>query len=79
MGLDTVELVMEAEKHFDVSVPDKLAAKAETVEQFARLLCELRAKTESPIPYDAVLLQLQQMVAKMFGIPINVLYQRHAS
>jgi acyl carrier protein len=38
MGLDTVELVMEAEKLFDVSVPDELAAKTETVEQFAQLL-----------------------------------------
>jgi len=71
MGLDTVELVMEAEKHFGVSVSDERAEKTVTVEQFARLLCELRAQTSTPLPYDVVLLQLQQMIAKMFRIPIE--------
>lgn len=71
MGLDTVELVIAAEKHFNVSVPNERAAKTETVEQFALLLCELRAETTSPLPYNVVLLQLQQQVAKMFGIPIE--------
>ena len=71
MGLDTVELVMEAEKHFGVSVPDARAEKTVTVELFARLLCELRAQTTAPLPYDVVLLQLQQMVARQFKIPIE--------
>ncbi len=71
MGLDTVELVMEAERLFDVSVPDELAAKTETVGQFAQLLYELLAKSAPPLPYDAVLLQLQQMIAKSFAIPIE--------
>jgi len=31
----------------------------------------LRAQTSQPLPYDEVLLQLQQMVAKMFRIPIE--------
>jgi acyl carrier protein len=30
-SLDRVELIMEVEEHFDVSVPDALADKAETV------------------------------------------------
>ncbi|WP_411725978.1 hypothetical protein [Methyloglobulus sp.] len=46
---------MEAEKLFDVSVPDQLAAKTETVAQFAELLYELRAKSALPLPYDEVL------------------------
>ena len=71
MGLDTVELVLESEKYFGVSVPDKRAEKIETVEQFARLLCELRGQTPSPLPYDVVLLQLQQIVASRFMLPIE--------
>lgn len=71
MGLDTVELVLETEKYFGVSVPDERAEKTDTVEKYARLLCELRAQTESPLPYDEVLLQLQQIIAKMFKIPIQ--------
>ena len=49
MGLDTVELVLEAEKHFGVSVPDERTEKTETVEQFARLLCELRARASEKL------------------------------
>ena len=73
MGLDTVELVLEAEKYFSVSVPDQRAEKIETVEQFARLLCELRAETPSPLPYEVVLLQLQQVIASRFMIPIELI------
>lgn len=35
MGLDTVELVILAERHFKVTVPDERAAKTETVAEFA--------------------------------------------
>jgi acyl carrier protein len=31
MGLDSIELVMEVEKHFSISIPDQEAAKAYTV------------------------------------------------
>lgn len=71
MGLDTVELVLAAEKHFGVSVPDERAEKTVTVEQFARLLCELRSATAAPLTYEVVLLQLQQMIAMQFKIPIE--------
>ncbi len=71
MGLDAVKLIVEAEEHFGVSVPDDQLEKTATVGQFARLLCDLLATSEIPITYDAVLLQLQQMIAKMFKIPIN--------
>ena len=73
MGLDTVELVLEAEKYFGVLVPDERAEKIETVEQFARLLCELRGQTIVPLPYEAVLLQLQQIIASRFMIPIELI------
>ena len=71
MGLDTVELILEAEKRFGVSVPDEQAEKTITVEQFARLLCELRGRTAAPLPYEAVLPELQQMIAGQFNIPIE--------
>jgi acyl carrier protein len=71
MGLDAVKLIVEAEEHFGVSVPDAQLEKTATVDQFARLLCDLLAAAETPITYDAVLLQLQQIIAKLFNIPIN--------
>ncbi len=48
MGLDTIELVLAAEKCFGVSVPDERAEKTITVEQFARLLFELQAQLAHP-------------------------------
>ena len=71
MGLDTIELVLSAEQHFAVSVPDELAEKTITVEQFARLLYELRVQSGRPLAYEVVLLELRQLVAEQFGIPIE--------
>lgn len=70
MGLDTIELVLYTERHFGVSVPDERAERTVTVEQFAHLLCELRAQTPAPLVYAVVLLQLQQLIAKHFKIPL---------
>ena len=33
MGLDTVELVMAVEEHFEIEIPDEIAATLETVGQ----------------------------------------------
>ncbi|OAJ69778.1 hypothetical protein A7976_14305 [Methylobacillus sp. MM3] len=71
MGLDTVELVLEAERTFGVAVPDDLAQKTETVEEFAHLLYELKAKTSAPMPYEDVLIQLQRITSEMFHLPIE--------
>ena len=71
MGLDTIELVLAAEKHFGVSIPDERAGNTETVDTLARLLCELRARTATPLSYEEALLQLRHMIAGLFGIPIE--------
>lgn len=71
MGLDTIELVLAAEKHFGVSVPGERAEKTITVEQFAQLLYELRVQANDPMAFEDVLLELQKMVSKQFKIPIE--------
>ena len=71
MGLDTIELVLAAEKCFGVSVPDERAEKAITVEQFARLLFELQAQLAHSKSFEEVLLELRQLVSKQFKIPIE--------
>jgi len=53
--LDTVELIMEAEKLFGIKVPDDLAAKTETVGQFVNLIYELRLISDKPLSYDEIL------------------------
>ncbi len=38
MGLDTVELVLETEKHFDITFADSELENIETVELFCKLI-----------------------------------------
>jgi acyl carrier protein len=71
VGLDTVELVIEAEKLFDISIPDELAALTETVGQFVGLIYDLRVQIGKPVEKDEILLQLQHMISKSFAIPIE--------
>lgn len=71
MGLDTVELVMEAEQLFAVDVPDELAAKTETVGQFVKLIHELRMKADNPLAETEILFRLQRMISKKFAIPLE--------
>jgi acyl carrier protein len=71
VGLDTVELIMKAEKLFGIKVPDDLAAKTETVGQFVNLIYELRLISDKPLSYDEILLQLRQMIFKNFALPME--------
>jgi acyl carrier protein len=71
VGLDTVELVMEAEKLFDISIPDELAALTETVGQFVGLIYDLRLQTGKAVEKDEILLQLQHMISNRFAIAIE--------
>lgn len=40
-SLDTVELVMEMEKHFDISIPDEEADEIKTVQDFYPIIDRL--------------------------------------
>lgn len=40
MGLDTVELIVEIEKSFDISIPDEVAERISTVGQLAHYIYE---------------------------------------
>ncbi len=71
MGLDTVELVLEVEKQFDVLIPDERAATTETVGQLAALVCELREQSGAPLPCDEVRARLRKMISDQFAIPLD--------
>ena len=71
MGLDGVELIVEAEKFFGVAVPDERLVHTDTVGEFARLLADLRFESGSPLAYEEVLRQLRQIISQMFNIPLE--------
>lgn len=71
MGLDTVELLWDAEKHFGVSISQEQAEDIVTVEQFAQVLWQLQQHSNSALSYGQVLTQLQTLIADRFDIPIE--------
>ena len=52
MGLETVEILMEVEDHFDVSVPDEVAANCVTVADLQRVLVDLLVRKGRARPAD---------------------------
>lgn len=71
MGLDSVELLWDAEKHFGVSISQEQAEAIVTVEQFAQVLWQLQQHSNSVLSYEQVLSQLQSLIADRFDIPIE--------
>ena len=55
MGLDSVELIMSIEKHFDILYPDKEIQQANTIEELTLLTAKI-IKVDNPIKpeFDAV-------------------------
>ena len=52
MGLESVEIIMEVEDHFGVSVPDEVASNCFTVADLRRVLVELLVRKGRPRSAD---------------------------
>jgi len=70
MGLDTVELLLEAEDVFGLSVPDEAAAAIETVGHFCRYIHERLAARDgsAAASEDAVFERLRDILERQFRI-----------
>lgn len=71
MGLDTVELILETEKYFAITLSDKELENIETVESFCRLIrrnCVLKYgfKAQS---YSCIYLFIVGLLHSGFGVP----------
>lgn len=71
MGLDAIELVLTAERHFGVTVPSGVMESAFTVESFAMVMFELRCQAANPMPYETVVEEVRQLVARQCRIPVD--------
>jgi len=74
MGLDSVELIMEVEKHFSISIPDPEAEKAATVGK----LVDIVARILRAGPYDFALRiqtfeQIKTAIREVRNMPVNFL------
>lgn len=70
MGLDTVELVMDIEKAFNISIPDPQAETMVTVGDFHRVVCSHLKKEQSDrCNSQALFYTLRRSAGQTFGIP----------
>ena len=65
MGLDSVELLMEWEKYFDIQIPDPVAQKISTVQNAVDYFSTiLDISDDSTILKDKIFEKLQQSISK---------------
>jgi acyl carrier protein len=69
MGLDTVELVMAVEEHFEIEIPDEIAATLETVGLLnGYVVSALKRKRLLRVDEAGVFSELRDIICKQTGI-----------
>ena len=69
MGLDTVELVMEIEKEFELEIPDEAASNISTVgEMHSWLLTELQRLGRPKVDSAQVYGRLRELICHQLGV-----------
>ena len=71
MGLDTVEILMEIEDEFDISIPDQVASNSITVGETHRVVVDLlvaKGRKHSPEMESDVWRRLVTIVTKQMDI-----------
>jgi acyl carrier protein len=69
MGLDSVELVMAVEKHFDISIPDDQASQLVTVGMLHTwVVTELTRLGRAGVDSTATFYELRELICGQLGI-----------
>lgn len=76
MSLDSVELLMEFEKHFDIEIPDIEAEKMYTVQQVVDYIYTVKSNEK----IDKVLVEQDviKLTSEKTGIPIHKIELYHS-
>jgi len=69
MGLDTVELVMEFEDAFALTIPDEDASEMQTIGDVTAWLCEQLALEGRPRSHKTVFDQVCLITREQVGVP----------
>lgn len=69
MGLDTVELILFAEKEFAIALPDSRLAEIRTVGEFAALVKEQCGLTGQEVDHATVLDWVKRTLVSRFRVP----------
>lgn len=69
MGLDSVELVMKVEEHFDIEIPDDVAQSLETVGLLHNFVYqELQRLGRQGVGYNQVFDDLRAIICEQLGV-----------
>lgn len=73
MGMDTIQLVMDIESRFDISIPDEVASECETVGQLCDAVVRRIYLTEAQRPnlHQRVFEQIKTILIEKFGVPAD--------
>ncbi len=71
MGLDSVELVMAVEEHFEIEISNAEATEIFTVGQFRDIVCRKLAENGQRNNPEKILGELSDLISKMMAIPRN--------
>jgi acyl carrier protein len=79
MGLDSVELIIKVEKHFDISIPDEEAAKLYTVGALHEYVyAALQRRSPRQKGYVDVFDELRSLIVEQLGVdPRHVQPEAH--
>ena len=74
MGLDTVELVLLVEEHFQIDIPDEAASEIVTVGQLHEYVFgQLQRRRRTDFGYNQVFHDIRDMLCTKFGVPYTAI------
>lgn len=68
MGLESVELILEVEKRFCISLPDKLLSEVKTLSQFSYIIWQECLQNQQSITDSEVFNRLKEIIHELFNI-----------
>lgn len=68
MGLDSVELVMSAEEHFGIEIPDRIAEQLPTVGSLHNYIVAELQRIEKPRDAEVVFAELREIICEQLGV-----------
>lgn len=79
MGLDTVELIINMEKHFDIAIPDQEAGQIYTVQDIVNCVySKISARPEKTMDMKEIEETVIRIVSESSGIPAHEIRLSHS-